>query len=296
MTDVTVMIPTIGRPESLRACFESLARCEPKAAEILVVDQSDTAETSALVDDFSGIGARRVPSERRGVGHARNVGLVNARYETVLMTDDDCTVDESWVGEGARLAREHPNHLLTGAVLAGPDSPMALSTKEDPTPHDYTGERTYGVLYSNNMVAPRDGVLAFGGFDERLVTAEDNDLSFRWLRAGRPLRYEPSLRVWHNDKRTTEQLRARYVEYWHGQGAFYGKHIRARDRDALRFLVNDLRFYARSQAARLLRRREFPASLQGFLRGLVPGLGHGLVVLSGEGGLSLSEGRDGDAP
>ena len=259
------------------------------------MDQSTTGHTTALVEEFSGLGARRVACERRGVGHARNVGLVNARGQVALMTDDDCTVADSWVGEGVRLAREHPGALITGAVLAGEDSPMALSTKVDPAPWDYTGERTSGVLYTNNALGPRAELVAFGGFDERLPTAEDNDLCYRWLRAGRGLRYEPSLRVWHNDMRTPAQLRVRYREYWRGQGAFYGKHLRARERDALRFVVYDFRAYLRRRVIPHLRRgRELSSDYQCFLRGMVPGLARGLIRLSGENGLSDDERRDGN--
>lgn len=295
MTDASVIIPTIGRPESLRACLESLAGCDPLAAEIIVVDQSGAGATGALVEEFSGIGARRVGSDQRGVGHARNLGLRSARHDTVLITDDDCTVAESWVGEGVRLARQHAGYLVTGAVLPGEASPEAVSTKVDPMPRDYTGELTYGVLYSGNMVAARSELVAFGGFDGRLPTASDNDLCYRWLRARRPLRYEPSLRVWHHDTRAPKQLRARYRAYWRGQGAFYGKHLRARDRDILRFVSSDFRFYARRNAARILRGREAPSTFQGFLRGVLPGLGWGLLALSRDGGLIAHEGDDGDA-
>ena len=276
MVDASVIIPTIGRPERLRACLESLAGCDPRPSEVVVVDQSETGDTAALVEEFSGLGARRVTCERRGVGHARNVGLVNARGQVALMTDDDCTVADSWVGEGVRLAREHPGALITGAVLAGEDSPMALSTKVDPAPWDYTGERTSGVLYTNNALGPRAELVAFGGFDERLPTAEDNDLCYRWLAEGRPLRYEPELVVWHHDWRTPEQLVRTHVAYARAQGAFYAKHLHAGDRRVLPLLRWDLRQGLRSTVVGLVRRtprwqdpyREMVWSL---LRGLAAG-------------------------
>ena len=286
MVDASVIIPTIGRPDRLRACLESLARCDPRPSDVVVVDQSTTGDTAELVNEFSNLGVRRVACERRGVGHARNVGLVNARGEVALMTDDDCTVADSWVGEGIRLAGEYPGALISGAVLAGDDSPMALSTKVDPDSRDYTGERTSGVLYTNNALGPRAELVAFGGFDERLPTAEDNDLCYRWLRAGGALRYEPSLRVWHNDMRTPAQLKVRYREYWRGQGLFYGKHLRAGERDALRFVVSDFRAYVRRRLVPHIRRgRELSSDYQCFLRGMVPGLTRGVISLSGESGL-----------
>jgi GT2 family glycosyltransferase len=94
------------------------------------------------------------------------------------------------------------------------------------------------------MVVRRDELLAFGGFDERRglrLAAEDNDLCYRWLAAGRSLRYEPSLVVWHHDWRTPDQLIATHATYARGQGAFYAKHLVARDWRILRLLAWDLR-------------------------------------------------------
>ena len=277
MLEGSVIIPTIGRPDSLRRLLGSLARCDPKATEIVVVDQSVGGEVAAVVEEFASIGARRVSAERLGVGHARNVGLRAARHEIALITDDDCVVAENWVAEGWRLAAQYRDDLVTGAVLPGEDSPMAVATNEDPEPHDYTGENVCHALFSGNMVAGRSDLLAFGGFDERLPTAEDNDLCFRWLRAGRSLRYEPSLRVWHHDTRTPDQLRRRYREYWRGQGAFYGKHLRRGDRHAWWLLRAHLRNSARRPVEASVERSGAPSGYHGFITGLVPGLLRGLL-------------------
>src|ERR687888_518704 len=95
---VSVVIPTIGRIERLRACLESISRCEQRAAEILVVDQSGGGQVGDLVADFASVGARVVPCNGRGISVAMNVGLRQAKYDVVLVTHDDCTVAASWVG------------------------------------------------------------------------------------------------------------------------------------------------------------------------------------------------------
>ena len=75
-------------------------------------------------------------------------------------------------------------------------------------------------MFPNNMVLRRSSVLAFGGFDERFgpgEAAEDNEFSYRWLRAGHSIRYEPALVVWHHDWRDPDELRRLYVAYARGQ-------------------------------------------------------------------------------
>ena len=222
---VTVAIPTIGRLEPIRRCLESLRACVPAPAEILVVDQSHDSELAELVADMVGDRARVVPSHGLGVARARNDGLRAAAHPVVLVTDDDCTVPVEWVGTGHRLTAAHPGAIVTGRVLPVGDPRAVPSTKDDPVPADLSSERRGGWLFGNNMALPRDSVLDLGGFDERFgpeEAAEDNEFCYRWLRAGRPLRYEPSLAVEHHDWRSPDELERLYVRYARGEGYFYG--------------------------------------------------------------------------
>jgi GT2 family glycosyltransferase len=186
-----------------------------------------------------------------------NLGLRETRHDTVLVTHDDCVVAHDWVGVGQRLAQAHPGAIITGRVLAPERATYVPSTKSDPQPHDYTGIVTSGVLFPADMVASRRELQAIGGFDERpsfRVAAEDNDLCYRWLADGRMLRYEPELVVWHHDWRSPAQLVRTHIGYARAQGAFYAKHLRARDRRVLPLLRWDLRHGLQSLVFGTLRR------------------------------------------
>jgi GT2 family glycosyltransferase len=273
---VSVLVPTIGRPERLAACLSSIAACEPRPEEVLVVDQSGDPRLAALVRRFE---ARLVPCTGRGPGRARNAGLAEVRHETVLATDDDCTVAPDWVAVAKELAARHPAHLITGRVLPFGDPRAIPSTIDDPDPREYTGGVHCGALFANNMICPRSLARELGGFDDRLLHGEDNDFSYRWLRAGLGFRYEPHLVVWHHDWRTHEELERLYVRYYRGQGLFYAKHLRRRDARMLRFLARDLYGGLTSLAAAILRGRpRWTDPGRGIPRGLVPGLVRGWFV------------------
>jgi GT2 family glycosyltransferase len=273
----SVVVPTVGRLDLLERCLRSVLACDPPAADVVVVDQSGSSEVAALVERLDTT-VRRVPCDGRGTARAMNVGLAAVRHDTVLVSHDDCTVEPDWVGRGAALAAAFPGAILTGRVLPPEGSAYVPSTKTDPRPHDYTGTVTSGVLYPANMVASRSALEELGGFDERpgLLVAEDNDLCYRWLAAGRPFRYEPELVVWHHDWRTPAQLVRTHVAYARGQGAFYAKHLHAGDRRVVAMLRWDLRHGLRSKGLGLVRRtprwqdpyREMVWSL---LRGLAAG-------------------------
>jgi GT2 family glycosyltransferase len=274
VTAVSVVIPTIGRVELLRACLDSLARCDPPPAEVVVIDQSGGQEIERLLEAYDGIGARAVTSEKRGVAIARNTGLQAATHDAVLMTDDDCTVASDWVATGARLLTEDPDRIVSGRVLpAGEEGEGEVpSTISDTERRDHTGTVQCGVLYTNNVALNRAEVLAIGGFDEAFETAEDNDLCFRWLTSGRRLIYDPALTVWHHHWRSQRQQDRLYVSYWRGQGTLYAKHLMAGDRRMAKLAARDIYWAARARLARIRGRREpWTNASRGMLRGLPVG-------------------------
>jgi GT2 family glycosyltransferase len=276
---VSIVIPTIGRRALLERCLRSILACQPRADEVIVVDQSSGVEVESLIDELGSSSIRRIACAGTGIARAVNDGLEAARHDTVLGTHDDCTVAPDWVDTGLQLARVHPAAIITGRVMPPDGSRYVPSTKTDPQPKDFTGTLTSGVLYPANMVVSRTAIRAIGGFDERpsfRVAAEDNDLCYRWLAAGHALRYQPELVVWHHDWRTPDQLVRTHVGYARAQGAFYAKHLHARDYRVLRLLRWDLRHGLRSLIRVTLRHRErweepYREMVVSLLAGLVAG-------------------------
>lgn len=272
---VTVVVPTIGRPQLLDACLASLAACDPQADEVIVVDQSRDGAVGAVVGRYApAVRLLRLDVANKSV--ALNLALESARHDAVLVTDDDCTVAPSWVAAAWSQLDRDRQAIVTGRVLAAGDELGVPSTISDESPRDYTGEIHYGALYGGNMACRASLVLAEGGFDERLPVAEDNDLCYRWLRSGRPLRYEPELVVWHHAWRSRTEMSRVHRSYGHGQGLFYAKHLRAGDLGVVRFLARDLYRGARGLAARGIRSRSgWPDPRTGLLRGVAAGLVEG---------------------
>ncbi len=276
---VSVVIPTIGRVPQLEQALGSLARCDPAPAEIVVVTQSVDAGLDELAGRFAAQHVRLVQRLGRSIGQAINAGLEAAEYDTVLVTNDDCTVAEDWIGVAVGEHAGRPDVIVTGSVLPVGDPEQTPSLKEDDVRRDYTGSLVCNAIYGANMVADRTALLAFGAFDERVrPSAEDNDLCYRWLAAGRTILYVPELRIWHHDWRTKEQMADLYVRYGRGQGVFLGKHLRARDRRILPILRESVAWPVLDVARSVARRRRPSGEAVGVLRGLPGGLLEGLRV------------------
>jgi GT2 family glycosyltransferase len=274
---VSVVIPTIGRPALLRECLASIAACDPRPDEILVVDQSGDTDGLASVAEGGPSGQLRVVRcTGRGIARAMNLGLRSTRHGVVLVTHDDCTVAPDWVEMAWQQMTATTGTIVTGRVLPAGDPAMTPSTRTDREAREYTGEPTYGLLYPANMALDRLAVEAVGGFDERdgfEMAAEDNDLCYRWLKAGRCIRYEPAMVVWHHDWRMPEQLARTFVQYARGQGAFYAKHLYEGDRRMVGYVTGDLKAGLWATVVGIVHLRpRWTDERRGILRGLPGGL------------------------
>jgi glycosyltransferase involved in cell wall biosynthesis len=88
--DLTVIVPTIGRPV-LRKCLRSLMECTSWPARLVVVDQSADRVVEGWLADVraAGLDVLHVRAPRRGVGAARNRGVERVETTFFAINDDD---------------------------------------------------------------------------------------------------------------------------------------------------------------------------------------------------------------
>ena len=82
MSDVSVVVCTMDRPEALARCVGALRACTPPPAQIVVVDQGTRPVALEGVDYLR--------MAERGVSRGRNRGADAATQELLAFTDDDC--------------------------------------------------------------------------------------------------------------------------------------------------------------------------------------------------------------
>ena len=94
--DLTIGIPTANRPESLRACLESIKKFIDFPIEIIIVDSSNEDLRYKPDNEFDDIKVI-VPVEMLSPSHARKVIAERCKTSLLLFLDDDMTVSENAV-------------------------------------------------------------------------------------------------------------------------------------------------------------------------------------------------------
>jgi glucosyl-dolichyl phosphate glucuronosyltransferase len=234
--DVTVVICTYNRSELLAQALESVSRQALPSSiewEVLVVDNNSTDRTSPIVQEY----IQRSPGLFRylfepaaGKSHALNAAIREARGDILAFTDDDVTVEPTWL---QNLTAELQKGEWAGA--GGPVLPQRSFSLPPWLSADYP--RTFAPLalfnlgprpcalrespYGNNMAFRRTMFEKYGGFRTDLGPqpdsrnsrkCEDSEFGHRLLAAGERLRYEPSAKVYHAMPET--RLRKQYFLTW----------------------------------------------------------------------------------
>jgi GT2 family glycosyltransferase len=190
---VSVVVPTHGRPELLGRCLAALAAqtLQRRAYEIVVVADGRDERTRAAVE-ASGCGARYVElPQRRGPAAARNAGWRAAAADVVAFTDDDTEPAPDWLAAGL------------AALAAGCDAVagrVVMPIGRAPTDYERDSARLADAEFVTANCFVRTAMLrAVGGFDERFTLAwrEDSDLQFELLARGAVVRRAPRAVVVH---------------------------------------------------------------------------------------------------
>ena len=231
----TVAVCTRNRTADLALCLDAIMEMSPPAAEVLVVDNAPSDDsTERLVRERYPV-VRYVREPRPGLDWARNRAIAEAQSEIIAFTDDDVIVDRRWVGALAELFADAPDvHVVTGLVV-----PYELESEAQQDFESYGGFgrgiarawHTAGAHHGAgrfgtgaNMAFRRTLFDRVGGFDPALDvgTAADGggdlEMYFRVLQEGYMLVFEPRAVVRHRHRREPERLRKQMRDW--GKGLF----------------------------------------------------------------------------
>ena len=127
---ISAIIATVGRPELLRLCLDSLSKQTVAVAEVVVVHCGDDEATPALTKEEcwsdAGMNVRYFHYHERNCAAQRNFAISRASYDSLLLVDDDVEVDARWAEELFKPIWSDPNVGATMGRLI--NQPMAAPT------------------------------------------------------------------------------------------------------------------------------------------------------------------------
>ncbi len=219
------LIATLNRPELLKACVKGLLNQTYDNYEIIIVDQSDKEQiddTIATMDDR----INYIHIKRRGLSHARNIGLNYVSGDYVCLIDDDALYDENYLSLSSEMiGRISPTALI--GVLLDPHKNILVSDLTDCTIH---WKNAFKGLCSACMILKTD-FLKSVMFDEKFGlgsvygSGEDTDVLFSALHQNKVVYFTSKNKIYHGIPSIDEIPLQKLASYSYGAGALFKKTI-----------------------------------------------------------------------
>ena len=216
---VSVVIPVLNAADTLGEQLEALSKQDFGGEwEVVISDNGSTDGTRQVAERF----ARAVPdlrvidaSDRRGEGHARNVGARASRGELVLVCDADDVVEPAWISAMVRAA-DSADVLGGGFDESSLNDPVLRSWRR---PHP-NGELPTAVnrflpyAVSANCGVRSSVLRELGGWNEQYVWGgEDVELSWRAQVRGYRIAYVPDAVVRYRYRTGLRALARQFYHY-----------------------------------------------------------------------------------
>lgn len=100
---ISGIIPTLGRADMLDLCLQTLVQQTVPVAEVLIVHCGDDPETPTVASDprwkKAGIDCRYFKYPEKNAANQRHFAIKEARYDNLLLLDDDVELEREWVQE-----------------------------------------------------------------------------------------------------------------------------------------------------------------------------------------------------
>lgn len=275
LDDISIVIPTLGRPILEQSLYWILRETAWPGC-LIVVEQGTNPEVARWLIRLQEIGIRvkHIRSTQQGRSAGINRGLEQVDTPFVAITDDDCFVAKDWLANMAKHLRAHPEAVITGRVEAAGEGMIVVVTSTTPS-IQRRPRLKFDSMSGGNMGASRDVFRKVGFFDEDPVmsTAEDAEWSYRALRKGVSIRYEPEVIVAHFGWRDPEKRAEQYRDYALSHGGFYGKYLRHGDLFILlRSLVHLVRSFRRWIHGKIIKDSENAINGKAYSLSLLPGM------------------------
>lgn len=202
------MIPVRDGEESIARCLDSVLASvanSGREAEIVVVDNGSRDNSAEIVSDYPVfVLSEPVP----GVSNARNRGISGSSAPIVCFLDADCEVEGDWFERIVEVFDDPQVGCVGGGLGHG-----EISTPAQRQAARILGRwQDFGVVSDPPYVVTANAAFRrwileeIGGFDPRMIRAQDVEVSLRYNRVaerdGLEMRYVPGALARHSHRPT----------------------------------------------------------------------------------------------
>lgn len=226
---VTIVVVTKNEELYISDCLKSLFNLKypQDRFEVIVIDGDSSDQTRQIAYKFPVI----LKIDKTGLGHSRNLGLIESKGVYIASTDADCVVKPDWLDNLVEEMEKAPNNVIAvgGPNLVFENDPSFskivgylqetfFSSGGAPQSYKISQKKFVFGIPNCNVMYKREKLIEEGGFNENINMGEDAELNSRLTKRGYVYLYIPDAIVWHHRPITYKQFVKRMYTYGRGMG------------------------------------------------------------------------------
>lgn len=225
MNSISVVIPTFNGAHKLPNIFKALKAQTFSDFELVVVVDGSTDNTREVLEknnnEFQN--SKVIYQQNGGRANVRNTGAREASGDLLVFFDDDMIPEKDCLQVHIKHHQSYPGTIMTGVQMDRVENrndfqkyksylSKKWSKKLIANGHKPLSKESSFITAANFSISKKL-FMEFGGFDERLIDAEDFDLAVRAHQQGINLYYNHAAFAWHNDPITGRSYVKRLRQY-----------------------------------------------------------------------------------
>jgi len=195
---VSVVIPAFNCEKTISKTIQSVLVQSYGNLEIIIVDDGSTDSTAKIISGFKSV--RYFYQKNSGPASARNAGAMKSKGGIVFFTDSDCIAHADWIETAMKCFNDEVAVVAGSYGIANQESLLADCIFEEiKFRHTKLMPRFPKAFGSYNFGVKKNVFDEVGGFNSGYSSAsgEDNDLSYKILKAGYKILFEKNALVDH---------------------------------------------------------------------------------------------------
>lgn len=229
----SLIVATLGRSSEVARLFESLLNQTYKDFEVILVDQNRDHRVFDIYNQYKEqLQIQYIHTDKKGLSHARNLGLKCHLQDVVAFPDDDCWYAKDTL-EKVKDAFTHQHADVISGQPLNPDGKLLVRNylkKSGPV----TIQNVWNAAISISIFLKKTVVDKIGLFDNKLGvgsgtifgSGEETDYIVRALESGFNVQYDANIKIIHPQeviKKDSKEIN-RALSYGSGMGYVLAKH------------------------------------------------------------------------
>lgn len=207
LNPVSIIVPIKNRSNLIPNLIENLIDLDYPKYEIIIVNDGSIDDTKDVLKNYQ---VKSINLESSvGSAKARNIGIKQAKYDIIALTDSDCFVSKNWLKSLVPYLNYYD--VVGGKVRYSDSTEDKLHPFNSDNEVVLTKDSSINFLNTCNMVFKKEIWEVVGGFLNYRI--EDLEFSWRILKKGFKLFYTPKGVVFHYGYRNPYQNIKRYLDY-----------------------------------------------------------------------------------